>query len=143
MDIDIIYRVTNGLLVLVVCGYAIMRGEWSARAVGWTLLLGTIASTTSSMIVPLEYTDVEYDQLAIDMIALGFLIFIASKRNSFWVIWITAFQTLSVAVHLSRFWTTGILPIGYMFAMQFMIYPMLGLLAYATRKHQLAGKTTA
>lgn len=141
MDIDIVHRVTNGLLV--VCDYAIVRGDRSASAVGWTRFFGMIASIMSSMIVPLEYTDVEYKQLAIDMIALGFLIFIDSRRNSLWVIWITAFQRLSVAVHPFRFWTTGILPVGYMFALRFMIYPMLGFLAYATRKHRKHSEVNA
>jgi hypothetical protein len=119
-----------------VCLYALLRGGGPERVVSAALLATVPPSLLLRAYGPVMFEGVEVGVLAID-IALAVTFFVVAIRACrFWPIWMFALHATAMLAHLARMLAPDATPWTYAVLLAFWSYPMLFLLAVATRRHQ-------
>ncbi|HEY3813428.1 MAG TPA: hypothetical protein VGL66_09385 [Caulobacteraceae bacterium] len=88
------------ILFVLVCCFAILKGETTERLVAGLLLVSWGASIASQK--SLGKLDAQYPVMAIDIIDLLVFAFLAWKSPRSWPTWAAAFQAVAVAVNLGK-----------------------------------------
>lgn len=122
-------------ILVLVCGYALARGGAPERIGALIFLLaGTLTPLVISS-METRYRHVERGALLIDLIVLALFLLLALTTRRFWPLWMTGMQGVILISHLSGV-APGVIPWMYGNAIALWSYPMLGLLAVATWRHQ-------
>lgn len=128
--------VAFNLLLLGSCGYAAWRGGAPERIAA--AIFATAAALTAIVVSPYasRFRHVEHGLVAVDIavFAAFFALSLASER--FWPLWMAALQLIEVGTHLTRLIAPDLIPRAYSEIVSFWGYPMLVLLAIATRRHR-------
>jgi hypothetical protein len=88
------------IVFVLVCAFAILKGDRTERMGAGLLLVAWAASVTAQLDTGLFNT--QYAVLAIDVVALGALSLLAWRSERSWPMWAAAFQAIEVAVHIAR-----------------------------------------
>ena len=119
-------------LLLLTCGYAILRGGREERTAALACLAASIA--TQFVVAPLQlrYSQVEYGALGIDLAMLGLFTALALRSGRFWPLWVAGLQLTASMAHLLKAVQLDLLPHAYAAAIRFWAYPILLILVAAT-----------
>ena len=128
-----------GILLLTVA-VAMWRGGHLERWAAYTALLASVCTT---VLAPApDWSHIEYNIFAIDVIALASFWVIALKTNRFWPYWITGWQLIAIFGHLQKLMFSEILARPYALLSMYISYPILFVILYAsgsTRRTENAG----
>jgi hypothetical protein len=124
------------VLLLVCCGYALLRGGAPERIGAAIYTVGTGLTVLAYREAAIRFGSVEVGILVVDVAALIAFLVLALCARRFWPLWMTAFQAVSTAGHVVRLADPEMIRWAYAFLLGIWSYPMLLLLALGTFNHQ-------
>jgi hypothetical protein len=130
----VLHLLTSYGLLILACGYALLRGGWPERWTASMLLVGVVATTLVYLVGNNHYVHADFAILTVDLIFLCGLIWIVLRADRFWPIPFTALHALSVLGHMLRIAETDLPALIYKIMLAAPIYPMLVLLVWGTRR---------
>lgn len=119
-------------LLLLTCGYALVRGRSDERIVASICLLATVATRFAISPLSVRYSGLELGLLVIDLAMLAAFVAIALRSDRFWPLWIAGLQLTNSMAHLMKAIELDLLPVAYRAAAVFWSYPILLVLAIGT-----------
>ena len=123
------HKIAFGMIFFASCGSALWRGHGNERLTAIALMIAAFASPflqTSRFFQP------ESGILLIDVLLLGYLIWLALRSDRFWPLYAAGFQVVGASIHLARFADSGVLHSAYATAQIFWAYPVLLTLMFGT-----------
>lgn len=123
------------VLLVLACGYALMRGGAPERIAAAILFLGSVLSPLVASAWLTRFQHVEHGMLMVDLIVFALFFILALTTRRFWPLWMTAMQGVNLVSHLSIL-APDVIPRVYGNAVTLSIYPMLLVLVVATWRHQ-------
>jgi hypothetical protein len=114
-------------LFAAICGFALWKGDRTEKLGAGLLLVAWAASFVAQQDTGLLNT--QYAVLAIDVVALGALSFLAWRSERSWPVWAAAFQAIEVAVHIAKGAGLRIPGIAYIAAVNLSSYGVMAALA--------------
>jgi hypothetical protein len=130
----VIRHIVYGILMWVVCLYALYRGGWAERLTAASFLVLTYLSVLVMSPVAVRFHRIELALALVDISLFGLLLFISLRTKKFWPLWLAAMQGLTILSHLAPY-VPHMVPWAYHRAVVVWYYPMLIILGYATRVH--------
>jgi hypothetical protein len=124
-------------LLLVCCGYALLRGGAPERFGAGIFLVATASTVLAASGPASRFGSVELGILIVDVGMLLALSILALRAERFWPLWVTALQLIGAAGHAIKLADPEGFPWTYAFALAFWSYPMLLILALGTWRHQM------
>lgn len=124
------------VLLLVCCGYALLRGGWPERIGAAIYAVGTGLTVLARGETAIRYGSVEVGALVVDLAALIAFLVLALRARRFWPLWMTAFQAIGTAGHFAKMADPEMMRWSYAFLLGIWSYPMLILLAVGTFNHR-------
>jgi hypothetical protein len=120
------------LLMAGSCGYALLRGDPSAKVVATTVILGSLLSAVLIEQTSELWQGSEPGIFVIDGIMLVIFVAIMIKSDRFWPIWTTAAQLLSVLAHIGPLLRNAHIAVPFAVSEQLWSWFILAQLAYVT-----------
>ena len=120
------------LLMAGSCGYALLRGDPSAKVVATTVILGSLLSAVLIEQTSELWQGSEPGIFVIDGIMLVIFVAIMIKSDRFWPIWTTAAQLLSVLAHIGPLLRHAHIAVPFAVGEQLWSWFILAQLAYVT-----------
>lgn len=120
------------LLMAGSCGYALLRGDPSAKVVATTVILGSLLSAVLIEQTSELWQGSEPGIFVIDGIMLVIFVAIMIKSDRFWPIWTTAAQLLSVLAHMGPLLRNAHIAVPFAVSEQLWSWFILAQLAYVT-----------
>lgn len=117
-----------GVLLLTVA-VAVSRGGHFEKWAAFTALVASVCTTVLSP-AP-QWTDIEVNIFAIDLIVLASFWYISLKTRNFWPYWITGWQLIAIFGHLQKLMFSEILARPYALLSMYISYPILFVILYA------------
>jgi len=127
------------LLITVVV--AMRRGGTLERWAAYTALIASVCTTIVSP-AP-EWTNIELNIFAIDLVVLASFWIIALKTQRFWPYWITGWQLIAIFGHLQKLMFSEILARPYALLSMYISYPILLVIMYAAGSTRRRGDVRA
>ena len=124
-----------GALMWGVCIYAWFRGGRAERLAATGIVLMTYLSVLVASPYTSSFRHVEWPMFMVDASLFFVLLGVSLKSEKYWPIWLTAMQGLTVLTHLAPY-VPHVIPWAYGNANAIWAYPMLIILAFATRQHR-------
>jgi hypothetical protein len=131
-----LHRLLFEPLFLATCGYALIRGGVPERIAALTFAL---AATLSVVLIPSHHGNFEHIELSMVGIDIGVLVTMVALlvfAQRLWPIWMAAFQAVQLVLHVPMLLPADIDSWAYWRAIASLSYPMLIILAVATRLHR-------
>ena len=123
--------------LLVTClPYALVRGGAPERIAALVALLATILSGLALARSAIVYQKLEIGTLVVDVMACVAFLAVAVRADRYWPLLVTGLQADAVMIHLCKILQPDMLPFGYAIGLSIWSYPILILLAIATRRHR-------
>ena len=120
------------LLMAGSCGYALLRGDPSAKIVATTVILGSLLSAVLIDQTSELWQGSEPGIFIIDVIMLAIFSAVMIKSDRFWPIWTTAAQLLSVLAHMGPLLRNAHIAVPFAVSEQLWSWFILAQLAYVT-----------
>lgn len=124
------------VLLLVCCGYALLRGGAPERIGAAIFAIGTALTRLAASGSAGRFGSVEVGIFVVDLAALVAFLILALCARRFWPLWMTALQAVGTASHLAKLANPEMIPWAYAFLLGIWSYPMLILLTIGTYNHQ-------
>ena len=118
-----------GVLLLTVA-VAVRRGGPLEKWAAFTALIASVCTTIMSP-AP-QWTDIEVNIFAIDLVTLASFWFLALRTQRFWPYWITGWQLIAIFGHLQKLMFAEILARPYALLSMYISYPILLVILYAS-----------
>ncbi len=131
-----IHRLLFNAVLLLSLAYALRRGGTPERIGAWTIIVGDILTILVQRAYAERFSSLGLGVLVVDALMLVAFFLLSLKANRFWPMWMTGLQGVSVMVHAAMALNPGVIPWAYAFGLAIWSYPILILLAVATRRHQ-------
>lgn len=112
-------------LLLICCGYALLRGRKYERLAALLFLAASVLSFLAHMHLRAGYAVMNAGEVAIDTAVLAALIAIALASDRFWPLWAAGFQLVGSMAHVLKVVDATFAPWGYAVAARFWSYPIL------------------
>lgn len=112
-------------ILIVICGYAFLRGRGDERFAAGVCLAASIA--TKFVIAPVadRYRTIEGGLVIIDLVVLAAFIALALRSKRFWPLWIAGLQLTNSMAHMMKAVDLDLVPRAYAAAAVFWSYPIL------------------
>lgn len=123
-------------ILLLVCAYALWRGNRDAKIVAAVCLLASLATVAVQTPIPTRFSLVDSSLVVVDELAFAGFVVAALISDRFWPLWVAGLQLTSVTSHLLRMLDTDILPRAYAAAERFWVYPIFLLIVVGTWRQQ-------
>jgi hypothetical protein len=124
------------MLLLVTCGYALLRGRKYEQLAALLFIAASIVSVLVRSPLHARYLGVEQSDLVIDSLVLAATVAIALRSDRFWPLWVAGLQLTISMSHLLKALQPDLLPLAYAAAERFWSYPTLIILFIgAWRQH--------
>ena len=131
--LDTLYSQIGAVVWLGVCAFALMRGDQPERIAGGALVIAWLATLAIHRdTVPIGYASTALLVMAIDVCVLAVLIGLSWYSDRTWPIWASAFQAVTVLVHVVTLIDLRIRAIAYLSAQTVGTYGVLICLAIGT-----------
>ena len=128
-------------VLLTTVAVAMWRGGPLERWAAYTALLASVCTT---LLAPNpDWSHIEYNIFAIDLVALASFWFIALKTQRFWPYWITGWQLIAIFGHIQKLMFVEILARPYSLLSVYISYPILLLIIYASGSYSRRNDVTA
>lgn len=88
------------ICMLAVCAFAFWRGGWPEQVAAAGMVAGSLA--TGLLQNRSDFSQTQWADLAVDVIYLGVLLWLALRSNRYWPLSTAAFQLLSVVIYVAR-----------------------------------------
>lgn len=126
-------------LLLLICGYAFLRGRKDERIAAAACLLATVVTVLVIPPITVRYSAPDTTQLAIDLAMLAAFVAIALRSERFWPLWVAGLQLTMTTSHLLKTVNPDLIPEVYYAAAVFWSYPILLIILIGTwRTHRRA-----
>jgi hypothetical protein len=132
-------------ILLLTCGYALVRGRKYERIAAVVFLTATVFSLVAHLSLRAGYTAMNIGEVAVDTGVLVSLVTIALVSDRFWPLWAAGLQLLGSTAHLFKTIDVDFAPWGYAIAERFWSYPILLILfigAWRQHRRTRAGLTS-
>lgn len=124
-------------LLILSCGYALLRGRKYERIAAGVFLAASIISVANHLTLHVRYQSIDIADVVVDTAVLISVVAIALVSDRFWPLWVAGFQLVNSMSHFLKAVTVSLPPWGYAIASRFWSYPILVLLLIAAwRQHQ-------
>lgn len=133
-------------ILLICCGYALLRGRKYERLAAVLFLAATVLSVVAHMYLRAGYSVMNAGEVAVDTTVLVALIAIALVSDRFWPLWAAGFQLVGSMAHVLKMIDVTFAPWGYAVAARFWSYPILLVLfigVWRQHRRSLAASETA
>lgn len=131
------------LLMAGSCGYALLRGDPSAKVVATTVIFGSLLSAMLIDQTSELWQGSEPGVFVIDVIMLAIFVAVMIKSDRFWPIWTTAAQLLSVLAHIGPLLRNAHIAVPFAVSEQLWSWFILAQLAYVTwQRYPIAKAST-
>lgn len=117
------------------CGYALLRGGAPERITAVLFLAGAVLSRRLEHAPATLFQRIEVGIFTVDGAMFLVLLLVALTSARFWPMLMAVFQGAELLVHVGRSVAPGIVPDVYFATEVIWSFPMLVLLAMATRRH--------
>ena len=124
-----LHKIAFTLIVMFSCGGALWLGRDNER---WTAIALLASGALSAMLQTSQFFEPESGILIVDVVLLGYLVWLAMRSDRFWPLYAAGFQVVGTTIHLARFADPNVLHSAYAFAQVFWAYPVLLALAVGT-----------
>jgi urea transporter len=112
-------------ILLICCGYALLKGRKYERLAAVLFLTATVLSFLTHMYLRAGYAVINAGEVAVDAAVLVALIAIALASDRFWPLWAAGFQLVGSMAHVLKMIDVTFAPWGYAVAARFWSYPIL------------------
>jgi hypothetical protein len=119
-------------VLLLTCGYALLRGRKYERLTALVCLLASVVSVLARSPVHQRYVGVEAGDLVVDTAVLFAFVAIALRSDRFWPLWVAGLQLTMNLSHFLKALDSDLIPQAYAVAERFWSYPILLILAVGT-----------
>lgn len=124
-------------VLVVSCGYALVRGCTDERVAATVCIVASIVSVVVLSPMGVRYTSIEPGELSVDMIVLMIFVGIALRSDRFWPLWVAGLQFTTTLAHALKAVEFSLIPAAYGAAERFWSYPILIIIAVgAWRQHR-------
>lgn len=120
------------VLLILCCGYALLRGGIDARIVALLCLGGTLSTMFALSPLAERFQGVEGSMLLVDLGVLAGFVAVALQSSRFWPLWVAGLQLTASFAHALKAIDLDLLPHAYGAAVAFWSYPILFILVVAT-----------
>lgn len=120
------------LVLLAVCGFALVAGKSDERWVAVTCLTASLATRLFISPVAQRYSGLELGVAAVDLATFAAFTAVALRSERFWPLWISGLQLTTSLAHIFKAIDSELFPIAYAAAGRFWGYPILLVLALGT-----------
>ncbi len=127
---DTLYSQIAAIAWVSVCAFALIKGEREERIGGGALLIGWLGTMTVQQEIGLARSALPV--MAIDVVLLLVLLGLSWRSERTWPIWASAFQLITVLVHIVTLADLRIGIIAYLSAVAVATYGLLICLAIGT-----------
>lgn len=124
------------ILLVVVCTYASWKGGAPERISAVAFLVAASGTALFTLKELHRFVRLEGSLLAIDIILLGVLLWLALCSTRWWPLVMAGIQIDDIAVHAMRIVAPETLQMAYLYGAALWSYPMLLILAAATWRHR-------
>jgi len=124
------------LLLLVCCGYALLRGGAPERIGAAIYAIGTALTVLTYRAWAQRFGAVEVGIMALDLATTVALLVLALRARRWWPLWVTALQAVSTVGHLAKLADPQMIRWAYAFLLGIWSYPILAIIAFGTFNHQ-------
>jgi hypothetical protein len=128
--LNLLYKNIGSIIFVLVCAFAILKGDRTERLGAGLLLVAWAASINAQLAEGMLNT--QYAVLAIDVIVLAILSVLAWRSERSWPMWAAAFQAIGVAVHIARGAGLRISGVPYIAAVNLSAYGVMAALLVGT-----------
>lgn len=115
-------------LLLLSCGYALLRGGKYERSAAVVFLSATLVSVAWHHLFPSGYRHIILTEVLVDTAVLMSVTAIALMSDRFWPLWVAGLQLVDSTAHFLRAIYTNLPPWAYAIAERFWSYPILVIL---------------
>jgi hypothetical protein len=123
-------------LVALCCAYAFAKGGAPERVGSVILAVASILTLFAAWGRSHGYVSFQLGIFIVDLGCLLAFLLLAVRAERYWPLWITALQIIGTGAHAVKLADPEIIGKAYAFAMAFWSYPMWGLIALGTYRHQ-------
>ena len=125
-------------ILLVTCGYALVRGGAPERCAGG-LLIGAfvIDEIVHRLVDGRAYATVEMGSAIVDLTLLALLVVLAHRSTRFWPLWVAGWQLAAVVAHAAKLIDSTMQATGYAVQAQVWAYPMVLAVGIGAVRHRL------
>ena len=112
-------------ILLITCGYALLKGSKYERIAAGVFLLATVLSVAGHLTLQVRYFALDTADVVVDSAVLVALVAIALTSDRFWPLWAAGFQLVGSMAHVLKMIDMTFAPWGYAVAARFWSYPIL------------------
>lgn len=112
------------ILTLLCCGFAALFGGRAGRAVA-IIYIAAVAATSLATRDPKAWSDPHLPALAVDLVLLAALLWVALRADRWFPLWFTGFHLVAVISHLASIFAPGYAPKLYFLLQSLWSVPML------------------
>ena len=124
-------------LLLLSCGYALLRGRKYERLAAIVFLAASLVSFLAHLAFARGYVAINVGEVAVDCTVLIAIVSIAVVSDRFWPLWVAGLQLVDSLSHILKAITVNLPPWAYAIAERFWSYPILVILFIgAWRQHR-------
>ena len=124
-------------LLLLSCGYALLRGRKYERLAAIVFLAASLVSFLAHLSFGRGYVAINVGEVAVDCAVLIAIVSIAVVSDRFWPLWVAGLQLVDSLSHILKAITVNLPPWAYAIAERFWSYPILVILFIgAWRQHR-------
>lgn len=124
-------------LLLLSCGYALVRGRKYERLAAIVFLAASLVSFLAHLSFGRGYVTMNGGEIAVDSAVLIAVVAIALASDRFWPLWVAGLQLVDSLSHILKAITVSLPPWAYAIAERFWSYPILVILFIgAWRQHR-------
>lgn len=117
-----LHKIVFTALIVVSCGGALWFGRNNER---WTAVALLASAAASAMLQTSNFFQPESGILLVDLMLLGFLVWLALRSDRFWPLYAAGFQAVGTTIHVARLVDTSVFHSAYATAQVFWGYPVL------------------
>jgi hypothetical protein len=129
--------------LLLICGYALWRGQRDERVAAFACLIASLVTIFVIPPVTERYSSPDATLLLIDVAMLATFTAVALRSDRFWPLWVAGLQLTMTMSHLMKTLEPDLMRRVYMAASVFWSYPILIVILVGTwRTHRRSASRT-
>lgn len=129
-------------ILLLTCGYALVRGSKYERIAAVVFLTATVVSVANHLSLHVRYQSIDVGEVVVDSAVLISVVAIALVSDRFWPLWVAGLQLIDSMAHIFKAIAVELPAWGYAIAERFWSYPILVILfigAWRQNRRLLSG----
>lgn len=117
-----VHKIAFGIVFFTSVGGALWIGRGNER---WTAIVLMLSAFASPLLQTSRFFQPESGILVVDLLLLGYLVWLALRSDRFWPLYAAGFQIVGTTIHLARIADTTVFQSAYATAQIFWAYPVV------------------